>query len=74
MLRMNWILNLMEEGIAKSFKYSATVKELWESIEAASTQKRNNARILELKMKIAGFTQGTLSIGDYYILLSGHCG
>ena len=66
MLIMNWILNSMEGGIAKSFKYSETAKELWQSIEAAYAQKRNNAKILELKMEIAGFKQGTLSIGDYY--------
>ena len=28
---MNQILNLMEEGIAMSFKYSMKAKELWES-------------------------------------------
>ena len=56
----------MEGGIAKSFKYFETAQELWESIEAAYAEKRNNARILELKMEIANFKQGTLSIGDYY--------
>lgn len=53
MLVMNRILNSMEEGVAKGFKYSEAAKDLWESIEAAYAQKRNNARILELRMKIA---------------------
>lgn len=66
MLIMNWIINSMEEGISRSFKYSTTAKELWDSIEAAYAQKRNNARIFELKMVIASFQQGTLSIGDYH--------
>ena len=39
---MNWILNSMEEGIAKSFKYSKIAKEFWESIEEAYAQKRND--------------------------------
>lgn len=63
---MNWILNSMEEGIAGSFKYCNTAKELWDSIEAAYAQKRNNARILELKKQIATFTKGMLSISDCY--------
>ena len=33
MLVMNWILNSMEGGIAKSFEYLDTAKELWDSIE-----------------------------------------
>ena len=47
MLSMNWILNLVEESIAVSFKYSITTKELWDSIMATYTQRRNIARILE---------------------------
>ena len=56
----------MEEGISNSIKYSETAKELCESIVAAYAQKRNNAGILELKMEIANFKQGILSIGYYY--------
>lgn len=56
----------MEEGTGRGFKYSDTAKELWESIEAAYAQKRNNSHILELKKEIATFTQGNLSTGDYY--------
>lgn len=59
----------MEEGIAMSFKYSETTKDLWKSIEAACGQKRNNARILELKMEKASSRQGSLSIRDYYFQL-----
>lgn len=66
MVIMNWILNSMEGGIAKSFKNFETAQEFGESIEAAYVEKRNNARILELKMEIANFKQGALSIGDYY--------
>ena len=73
MVIMNWVLNSMEEGILKSFKYSATTKKLWESIEVAYALKRYNDRILELKIEITGFKQGTLSIGDY-ILDSGRYG
>ena len=50
----------------KSFNYLDTTKELWDSVEAAYAQKRNNARVLELKKEIAAFKQGSLSIGDYY--------
>ena len=39
MLVMNWILDSMEGGIAKSFKYLDTTKELWDSIETAYAQK-----------------------------------
>lgn len=55
MLVMNWILNSMESGITKSLKYSSTEKEIWDSIEAAYSQKRNNARVIELKKEIAVF-------------------
>ena len=43
MLIMNWILNSMEEGISKSFKYFANAKGLRESIDAAYALERNNA-------------------------------
>lgn len=66
MLVMNWILNSMEESIAASFKYCDTAKELWDSIEAAYEQKRNNARIFELKMEIALIQQGEMAIGNCY--------
>lgn len=49
MLIMDWILNSMELSIAPSFKYSNTAKELWDSIEVAYAQKRNNARKSALK-------------------------
>lgn len=48
----NRILNSMEGGIAKSFKYLDTAKELWVSIKTAYAQKRNNAKVLELKKKL----------------------
>ena len=66
MLVVNWVLNSMEGGIAKSFKYLETAKELWDSIKTAYAQKRNNARVLELKKETVGFKQGSLSVGDYY--------
>lgn len=41
-------------------------RPFWESILAAYTQKKNNVGILELKMEIASFRQGSLLIGNYY--------
>ena len=52
--------------IVNSFKYLDTAKELWDSIETAYAQKRNNARVLELKKEIVAFKHGSLSIGDNY--------
>ena len=66
MLFMNWILNSMEGGIARSFKYLDTAKELWDSIEFTYAKKMNNARVLGLKKEIVTVKKGSLSIGDYY--------
>lgn len=42
MLLMKWIVNSMEGGITNSFKYLDTDKVLWDSIETAYAENRNN--------------------------------
>ena len=66
---MKWIVNSMVGRIVNSFKYLDTAKELWDSIETAYAQKRNNARVPELKKEIVEFKQGSLSVDDYYYKL-----
>lgn len=63
---MKWIVNSMEGGITNSCNYLDTAKELWDSIETAYAQNRNNAWVLELKKEIAAFKHDSLSIGDNY--------
>lgn len=66
MLIMNWMLNSMEENIPNNFKYSDTAKDLWDSIEVAYAQKRNNACIFELKREIALIQQREMTKANYY--------
>lgn len=64
MLVMNWILNSMEPTNAAVFQYCPTSKELQDAIEAANGQKRNNARVFELRRESALLQQGEMIIGN----------
>jgi hypothetical protein len=62
---MSWILSSMEPHLILSLRPYRSAKAMWDHLTQVYNQD-NNARRFQLELAIANYTQGDLSIQDYY--------
>lgn len=62
---MTWILGSVDQLIAFNLRPYKTIKSMWEYLKKVYNQD-NNARRFQLEYEIASYTQGDLSIKDYF--------
>ncbi|KAJ0047007.1 hypothetical protein Pint_05362 [Pistacia integerrima] len=62
---MSWILGSMEPHLILSLRPHRSAKAMWNYLKQVYNQD-NNARRFQLKLAIANYTQGDLSLQDYY--------
>ena len=64
----SWIINSLSKDIAGSEIYSDWAHDVWMDLKVQYIQ-RNGPRYLELKKVLACHTQGSLTVGEYFIML-----
>ena len=62
---MSWILGSMEPHIILNLRPYRTSKAMWEYLKRIYTQ-NNSARRFQLEFEMANFSQGALSIEEFY--------
>uniref|UniRef100_A0A2N9IH78 Integrase catalytic domain-containing protein n=1 Tax=Fagus sylvatica TaxID=28930 RepID=A0A2N9IH78_FAGSY len=62
---MSWILGSMEPHLILSLRPHRSAKAMWDYLKQVYHQD-NNARRFHLELAIANYTQGDLSVQDYY--------
>ena len=66
---VSWIINCISPKIATSMMYHKTAKEVWKKLQTMFSQ-GNGPRIYQLQKDLASFSQGELSVSDYFTSLS----
>ncbi|XP_023895780.1 uncharacterized protein LOC112007643 [Quercus suber] len=66
---VSWIINCVSPKIATSLVHRKTAKEVWKKLQTMFSQ-GNGSRIYQLQKDIASFSQGELSVSDYFTSLS----
>ncbi|KAF5460137.1 hypothetical protein F2P56_020027 [Juglans regia] len=62
---VSWLLGSIEPHMVNNLRYFSTAKEMWEYLGRIYNQD-NNACRFQLELEIANFSQGNLSIEQYY--------
>ena len=62
---ISWILGSIEAHMVNNLRSFSTVKEMWDYMQRIYHQD-NNARRFQLELEIGNFSQGNLSIEQYY--------
>ncbi|KZV27588.1 hypothetical protein F511_11591 [Dorcoceras hygrometricum] len=62
---MSWIVNSVEPHLILSLRPHKSAKAMWDFLKLVYNQD-NNARRFQLELTIANYTQGDLSVQDYY--------
>ena len=62
---VSWLLGSIKPHMVNNLRYFSTAKEMWEYLRRIYNQD-NNACCFQLELEIAYFTQGNLSIEQYY--------
>ncbi|KZV50198.1 hypothetical protein F511_26058 [Dorcoceras hygrometricum] len=62
---MSWIVNSVEPHLVLSLRPHKSAKAMWDFLKLVYNQD-NNARRFQLELTIANYTQGDLSVQDYY--------
>lgn len=63
-----WIVNAVDQSIAKSIMYLPTAKQMWQDLHDQFKQS-DGPRTAEIKQQIYAETQGSQSVSEYYTRL-----
>ena len=66
---VSWIVNCVSPRIATSMVYRKTAKEVWKKLQNMFSQ-GNGPRVYQLQKDLASFSQGELSVTEYFTNLS----
>ena len=66
---VSWIINCVSPRIATSMVYRKTAKEVWNKLQSMFSQ-GNGPRVYQLQKDLASFSQGELSVTEYFTNLS----
>lgn len=61
-----WLLNSMDESIAKPHMFMKTAKEVWDSVRETYSDLENSSQFFELKTKLWQSKQGSRDVTSYY--------
>ena len=66
---VSWIVNCVSPKIATSMVYHKTAKEVWKKLQNMFSQ-CNGPKVYQLQKDLASFSQGELSVTEYFTNLS----
>ena len=66
---VSWIINCVSPKIATSMVYRKTAKEVWNKLQSMFSQ-GNGPRVYQLQKDLASFSQGELSVTEYFTNLT----
>ncbi|XP_075086144.1 uncharacterized protein LOC142168875 [Nicotiana tabacum] len=62
---LSWIMNAVRPGLLSSIVYASNAHRVWEDLKEIF-DKVNGSRVLHLHREIHTFTQGTMTVSDYF--------